>query len=260
MDIVKHMISLFSGVLMKCIHLALYILVASNLYSSEQSDFIKSIIKKVESQYQADTSFAVMQMNIKKDSWKRSITMNSWGKGRDKFLTKIIEPKKERGTASLKIDKNMWNYLPKIDRIIKIPSSLMGDSWMGSHFTNDDLVKSDKVDELYQFTVLKENKKSAVVESLPKEDAAVVWGKIVYHLDLDKQIATKVEYFDEDMELVRTMTLDQVKLIKGKYIPTHLMILPKDEPEEYTEIIYKELQLDIPLKKVKFSVRYLKKR
>ncbi|MCJ8345642.1 outer membrane lipoprotein-sorting protein [bacterium] len=235
-------------------------IVSTNVDANKQSDYITGIIRKVESQYQAETSFAIMEMNIQKESWKRSITMHSWGKGRDKFLTKIVKPKKEKGTASLKIDKNMWNYLPKIDRIIKIPSSLMGDSWMGSHFTNDDLVKSDKVDELYDFKVLKQDSKSATVESLPKEDAAVVWGKIIYYLDLQKEIASKVEYFDEDMELVRTMTLDQVKKIQGKWIPTHLMILPIDSPKEFTEIIYKELQLDIPLKKVKFSVRYLKKR
>ncbi|MCO4782839.1 MAG: outer membrane lipoprotein-sorting protein [Candidatus Cloacimonetes bacterium] len=245
---------------MRFLSLLLYILIVSTISSTENDDFIISIVKKVESQYQADTSFAVMQMNIKKDSWKRSITMNSWGKGRDKFLTKIIEPKKEKGTASLKIDKNMWNYLPKIDRVIKIPSSLMGDSWMGSHFTNDDLVKSDKVDELYQFSVLSKTKDQAVVESLPRKEAAVVWGKIIYYLDLTRQIASKVEYFDEDMELIRTMTLSDVKLIEGRYIPTHLMILPKDNPDEYTEIIYKELKLNIPLKRVKFSIRYLKKR
>ncbi|PCJ14969.1 MAG: outer membrane lipoprotein-sorting protein [Candidatus Cloacimonadota bacterium] len=241
-------------------YIILFFILNSFLIAKVTNEYITNIIRKVESQYQADTSFAIMQMNIKKESWKRSITMHSWGKGRDRFLTKIVKPKKEKGIASLKIKKNIWNYLPKIDRIIKIPSSLMGDSWMGSHFTNDDLVKADKIDESYTFKVINNNNKIAIVESIPKNDAAVVWGKIIYHLDIEKEVAIKIEYFDEDQELVRTMTLDNIKFIQGRYIPTHLMIFPNENKNEFTEIIYQKLQLNIPLKKVKFSVRYLKKR
>ena len=96
----------------------------------------------------------------------------------------------------------MWNYLPKIDRLIKIPSSLMGDSWMGSHFTNDDLVKENKIDELYDLTLNKHEGKIVIVDCVPKPDAAVVWGRIEYTVDIEKLIPMEVRYFDEDGELV----------------------------------------------------------
>jgi len=108
----------------------------------------QELIRRVETQYNGQSSHAIMTMSIVTEDWKRDLTMESWSEGRDKFLSVIRQPVKEEGTATLKIEDDIWNYLPRIDRLMKIPSGLMGDSWMGSHLTNDDLVKENKIDEL----------------------------------------------------------------------------------------------------------------
>ncbi|MBT4482436.1 MAG: outer membrane lipoprotein-sorting protein, partial [Candidatus Latescibacteria bacterium] len=113
----------------------------------------QSLVREIETQYQGTTSHSIMRMKVVTDVWTRELVMESWSESRDRYIARIISPKKEEGTATLKIGDEMWNYLPKIDRLMKIPSSLMGDSWMGSHFTNDDLVKENKIDELYTFEI-----------------------------------------------------------------------------------------------------------
>lgn len=220
----------------------------------------RALIKHIETQHLGKTSKARARMKVKTEYWSRTLVMDMWGEGRDKFLVTIRSPKKEKGTGSLKIIDDLWNYLPKIDRLMKVPSSLMGDSWMGSHFTNDDVVKEYKIDELYVFEVLKDDGKSAVVSGVPREDAAVVWGRIEYHVDLKKRVPTSVKYFDEDGELVRVMDFDQVEKISGRWIPMRMVIKPVEDPDELTEFIYDSLELDVPLKKGLFSIRSLRRR
>ena len=220
----------------------------------------QALIRKVETQYQGETSYAIMHMRIVTDAWSRELTMESWSEGRDKFIAKILAPKKEQGTTSLKIEDDMWNYLPKIDRVIKIPSSLMGDSWMGSHLTNDDLVKENKIDELYTFEIEKVENSVATVICTPKPDAAIVWGKVIYRVDLDKTIPIDIDYYDEDGEMVRTMAFDKVEKISGRWIPLRMTIKPVDEPDEMTELIYENIKFDIKLKKDFFSLRSLRRR
>jgi hypothetical protein len=142
---------------------------------------------------------------------------------------------------------------------MKIPSSLMGDRWMGSHLTNDDLVKENKVDELYTFTVASETATEATIVATPKPHAAVVWGSITYRLDLTRQIPLDVTYFDEDGELVRTITFDQVRTVNGRTLPMRMRYVPADAPSEYTEMVYEKLEFDGPLPASLFSVRSLRK-
>ncbi len=219
----------------------------------------KTLIRQVETQYQSATSHSVFRMKVVTQSWTREMTLEAWGEGRDKMLSKILTPKKDAGTATLKVGDEMWNYLPKIDRLMKIPSSLMGDRWMGSHLTNDDLVKENKVDELYTFKVASETAREASIVATPRPDAAVVWGSITYRIDLSRQVPLDVAYFDEDGELVRTITFDQLRTVNGRTIPTRMRYVPADEPGEYTEMVYETIEFDRPLPKGLFSVRSLRR-
>lgn len=219
----------------------------------------QALIKRAETQYLGKTSHAVFRMKVVTRSWTREMTMESWGQGRDKMLSKILTPKKDAGTATLKVGDEMWNYLPKIDRLMKIPSSLMGDRWMGSHLTNDDLVKESKVDQLYTFKVTQQTADETTIVATPKPDAAVVWGRIAYRIDLEREIPTSVRYFDEDGELVRTIDFDQVKPVSGRLLPTRMRYVPADAPGEYTELVYEQLDFDRPLPDGLFSVRSLRR-
>ncbi len=218
------------------------------------------LVRAVETQYQGETSYSKATMTIVTGSWTREYTMESWSEGRDKFLTRILAPVKDRGVATLKVNDDMWNYLPKIDRLMKIPSSLMGDGWMGSHITNDDLVKENKIDELYNMTVLSNDGTIASIQCIPKPDAAVVWGNIIYRINIEKLMPVDIQYFDEDGELVRTIVFEDVKKISGRWIPMVMIVQPEDLPGEYTKMVYSELKFDIPLENNMFSVNSLRRR
>ena len=143
--------------------------------------------------------------------------------------------------------------------MIKIPSRLMGDNWIGSHFTNDDLVKEDKVDELYVLEIKKVEGNHVTIIGIPKPDAAVVWGKLEYMVDLEKMVPVEILYFDEDDVLVRTMTFDRAEKISGRWIPLRMVIKPEEEPDEMTEMIYSNLEFDVPLEKNQFSISSMRR-
>src|SRR5690606_10123924 len=128
------------------------------------------------------SSHARMEMEVSTENWQRRLTMEAWSLGRDHFLVRILEPPKERGVTTLKVNQEVWNFLPKVDRVIKIPPSMMGGAWMGSHITNNDLVKAAHIDEDYTFSLLEETDEDWRIEGLPRPEAAVVWGKIVYQI------------------------------------------------------------------------------
>jgi outer membrane lipoprotein-sorting protein len=217
-----------------------------------------ALIRKIETQYQGATSHGTVRMIVRTRSYERNMVLESWAEGRDKFIARILEPAKERGTATLKVDSQIWNYLPKIDRLMKIPSSLMGDKWMGSHLTNDDLVKDAKIDELYTFTVLENDGRTIVIQGIPKPDAAVVWGKVIYRADLEREIPMAVDYFDEDGAKVRTIRFEQVERLQERWLPRVFRIDPLDQPGEFTEMHYEKITFDVPIPKGTFSTQNLR--
>ncbi|MBI5210658.1 MAG: outer membrane lipoprotein-sorting protein [Elusimicrobia bacterium] len=221
---------------------------------------VKALVREVETQYRGKTSHALSRMRIATEFWTRDLTMEMWGQGREKFLAVIRAPKKERDTATLKRDGEVWNFLPKIDRLMKIPSSLMGDSWMGSHLTNDDLVKEDKIEELFDLSVVRVEGSTVTIQADPKPDAAVVWGRIVYRIDRGRVLALDVVYFDEDLKKARTLSFDRVERVAGKWLPLRMVIQPVDKPMERTEILYESIEFDLPLDDGLFSLRSLRRR
>ena len=221
---------------------------------------IQSVIREVEQQYMGTSSRARTSMQVKTSHWERTLEMEAWSLERDYFLVRILEPAKERGVATLKRTREVWNYLPKVDRIIKVPPSMMGGSWMGSHITNDDLVKANHIDEDFHLRLLEETETNYVIECLPKEDAAVVWGKIVYHVRKTPQVPEQIDYFDEEMVRVREIHFDDIQQIGERIVPLRLTVLPLEKPDEMTVLHYRELVYDLDLDESYFSLRNLESR
>lgn len=191
-------------------------------------------------------SHAVVEMQVKTAAYERTLKMESWAEGTDRTLVRILEPAKEAGVTTLKVDENIWNYLPKIDRTMKVPAGMMGGSWMGSHFTNDDLVKDSRMSEDFVATITQKPGQGGAgwtIELVAKPDAAVVWGKVTLKLGADK-LPVEARYFDERGNLVRTMTWANVQSVGTRRIPMEMTLTPADKPGEFTKIRYLSLDFD----------------
>jgi len=232
-----------------------------------QDDFSQltpaEIIDKVDQMLRGDSSQGQVEMAVVTRRWERNVTMEIWSEGTENALIKVLEPKKEAGTATLKVGSDMWNYLPKIDRTIRIPTSMMMGSWMGSHFTNDDLVKESRLIRDYEIEIAYEGDREGVEVYefllIPHPEAPVVWGEMLYQVRKKDLMPTWAEYYDEDGELKRTMTFSEYREMGGRLVPTKSRMVPQDKPEEYTEMIYHELQFDIPIPQGTFSLSSLRR-
>ena len=161
--------------------LIIFIFLYTNCVSASNLDPEK-ILDSVDDIYRSNASHGIITLSVTTVNWQRTLTLEQWSKGEDKSLLKILKPKKEKGLATLRVDKNVWNYMPKVKRVVKIPSSMMSSSWMGSHFTNDDLVKQSRMAEDYTFSItfegMREEKNIVEITCIPNKNAAVVWGKV----------------------------------------------------------------------------------
>jgi len=223
----------------------------------------RELLDRVDDVYRGESSRAVVNMRIVTKNWSRSLKLEAFSSGKKHGLLRILSPKKEKGTATLRVEDNVWNYLPKVKRVIKLPSSMMGGSWMGSHITNDDLVKSSRMadDYTYEITFDGERDERPIIEItlLPHKDAAVVWGKVTVEMERPHYLPFRVLYYDEDMQLARTMHYGRNKKMGGRLIPTWFKVVPADEPDELTEIWYDDVQFDIKLADDVFTLRNLRR-
>jgi hypothetical protein len=190
--------------------------------------------------------------------------MEIWSLGTEYSLVRVTEPAREAGTATLKAEEEVWNYLPRVDRTIKVPASLMMGSWMGSHFTNDDLVKESRIVDDYDFEIAYEGPRDGVgvyeFVLTPKPEAPVVWGRIEEQIRIDDLMPNWVRYFDEDGELVRTLTFSDFQQMGGRLVPATMFVIPSDKPEESTRVTYSDLEFDIEIEEEFFSLRNLRAR
>ncbi len=227
-------------------------------------DSPRDIIDKVDRIMRGDSSYGVAEMVISTDRWKRSKTIEIWSEGTEKALIRILKPQKEMGVATLKIDTDIWNYLPKISRTIRIPSSMMMASWMGSHFTNDDLVKESRLIDDYtietSFEGVREGTEIWEFRLTPKPEAPVVWGAIDFVIRKSDLMPVKADYYDEKEALKRTVFYTDYKKMGGRLIPAVMKLVPSDKPEEYTQITYSELAFDMEHPSDTFSLASLRDR
>ncbi len=214
--------------------------------------------------WRGSSSHAVNTMVVKTKYYTRTLRMESWSKGKEKSLIRILAPLKEKGVMTLKSGTNIYNYLPKTDRKIRLTSGMMMGSWMGSHFTNDDLVKEARLEDDYDAKISFEGKRKDknIIEFtlIPKADAPVVWGKLVLVILSDSLIPIKQVYYDEDMNIVRSILFSKLKLLAGQKRPSVMRVEPADKPDEFTEFIYESLELNIDISDQFFSVSNLKRR
>jgi outer membrane lipoprotein-sorting protein len=209
------------------------------------------------------TSMGEMTMTIERPSWTRAVSMKSWSKGTDYYLILITEPARDQGQVFLKRLTDMWNFMPSINRMIKIPPSMMSQSWMGSDFTNNDLVKMNSLVEDYTHKILGEENVGGYdcykIELIPKEDAAVVWGKIVMWIAKNEFYEMKAEFFDEDMKLVNTQTASDIRLFGDRKLPARMEMVPADKPGNKTILQMKNMQFNIDLPDSFFSQQNMQK-
>jgi len=222
---------------------------------------VKEILNHVDRLWRGSTSEGTVEMEVVTAHWTRTLRMKVYTEGMGRSLVRITYPAKEEGVATLKVDNNIWNYLPKINRVTKVPASMMLGSWMGSHFTNDDLVKESQYVRDYDTKITFEGERDGqkVLELTlhPKPEAPVVWGKIVSIIRAEDYIPLKMTYFDEDGEAVRELSFGEIKEMGGRTIPTVLTMRPLDKPKEYTRLTYLEITFDVDLNPDLFSLRTL---
>ena len=231
--------------------------------SNSHADILSAekILDNVDDLYRSNASHGILTLSVTTVNWQRTLTLEQWSKGEDKSLIKILKPKKEKGLATLRVDKNMWNYMPKVKRVVKIPSSMMSSSWMGSHFTNDDLVKQSRMAEDYTFSItfegMKDGKEIIEVTCLPNKEAAVVWGKVEVVVYADDYLPLRMIYYDEDLLLSRTLEFTNIEIMDGKIIPTIMSMIPTNESGESTTVKWEEIQFDVAIDDEFFSLRKL---
>ncbi len=224
--------------------------------------FVPYVLDRIDDMYRGSKSQGVMEMKIKTKHWTRTLKMESWAMGKDYSLVRILKPKKERGTATLKAKKNLFVYLNKTGRTIKITSGMMGGSWMGSHFTNNDLVRHNRlVDQYTTKLTFKGKLKGTEVYTLTlkaRRDAAVVWDKIEITVRQSDLLAVTQRFYDEEGKLKRVAEFSDYKEMSGRTVPCTMIMKPMDKPGEFTAVTVRKLDLSVNLNKSFFSLQKLK--
>ena len=222
------------------------------------------ILAEIDDLWRADSSAATVTMRVVTAHYSRTVTMESWTLGKERSLVRIVAPLKEKGTATLKSGAAIYTYLPKTDRTIRLTSSMMLGSWMGSHFTNDDLVKESRLADDYDpeivFEGLRDEHRIIEFALKPKPEAPVVWGRIVTTVLADGYLPLLSRYYDEDGQLARTVTFSEIKEMGGRRLPAVMRVVPADKPDEYTELVYEKIAFGQAIPEAFFSLQEIRRR
>lgn len=234
------------------------VLLSSFSYAESAFD----IVQKSDQAMRGKSSYSEATMKIVRPDWSRSMTMKSWTKGTELSLVLVTAPAKDKGSASLKRHREMWNWVPSIERVIKIAPSMLSQSWMGSDFTNDDLINQSSIVVDYQHQLLQsetfDGDKVWVVDALAKPDAPVVWSKVRLWISQTSFLQRKVEFYDEFDELVNVLTTYDVKTLGGRDVATRMEMQPIDKPGNKTVLITHEVQFDFDIDDDFFSQQQMK--
>lgn len=224
----------------------------------------RELIAHVERTLWGRTNHGVAEMAVITPRWQRALTLHFWMERPARTFIRIDAPPKEAGIGSLRIEDEMWNYLPAIERIIKIPPSMMLQPWMGSDLTNDDLVKESSAVDDYRHTLqgteAVDGNKAFRVESIPRPEAAVVWGKLIYKIRVDNRLPLRVEYYDERGDLIKVLRYEDARTLGGRSVPTRWVVQPQDKPQNRTVFVIKEIAFDTPIADSIFTLRHLQRR
>jgi outer membrane lipoprotein-sorting protein len=235
--------------------LRLLLIISTFLYADEASD----IMQKVDNNIRGKNIYLRLNMKVVALGHERVMKMDSWSQGSKKSFVKVLYPPKDKGITFLSLDNQMWQYVPKIERVIKIPPSMMLQNWMGSDITNDDVVKQSSVVEDYDARIIKREGRVVSIELIPKEDAAVVWGKIISHIDTETYTSRKDVFYDEDGQEVRYFLYEKVKRFGEYYLPTYWRVQASDKKNRFTEIILEKVVYDKEISEQYFKKSALKR-
>lgn len=240
-----------------------FLLIFSSFSGITQNIDIENIVRQADEKFRGTSSIGELTMIIERPSWTRTVSMKNWTLGNDYSLIYITAPAKEKGQVFLKRDKEMWNWVPNIERMIKIPPSMMMQSWMGSDFTNDDLVKESSMADDYDQKLLGEEEFGGYqchkIQLIPHDDAAVVWGKVIMWISKEELHWLKAEFYDEDEYLVNTEILSDIKKMDDRVMPTRLEMIPADEEGHKTTLIFDKIDFDVDIKESFFSQQNMKR-
>ncbi len=244
--------------------LTIGILLGTALLTYGQDFSPKEIIRKADEKFNGEkTSTSIMAMTIVRPTWERTIEFKNWTSGREYALTLITVPAKDKGQSFLKRQQEMWSWNPTISRLIKLPPSMMSQGWMGSDYTNDDILKESSVVNDYDHEIVGEEEYDGrtcyKIKMVAKEDAAVIWGHQVRWIDKKDFLFLKSELYDEDGYLVRTELGSEIKTMDGRLIPTRIELIPAEEEGQMTIIEMKEMKFNEPIKDNFFSQQNMKR-
>ena len=241
--------------------LLLSLIINTTFFITAKAQDARSLVEASFNYMRGNASVAIVQMTIHRPDWERNMTIKAWTKGQKESLFRIIAPPKDNGNGTLKKGREMWMYNPKINRVIKLPPSMMSQSWMGSDFSNNDLSKTDSIINDYIHTLTgidnTDGKKIYTIKSIPKPEAPVVWGMQILRIREDNIILSQ-EFFDEEFKSVKKMTGFQIQMLGGKLFPKVWKMQKTDAKDEYTELVYNELAFKGKLEDSLFTVSNLR--
>ena len=257
------MVAIFVGIMFKSAFTSSLLLLIFISSSFAQQPNATDIIRKADELTRGLSSYGVTEMKIIRPDWTREITMKMWSLGTKRSMVLVTAPARDKGMATLMRDQEIWNWQPRIERVVKLPPSMMMQSWMGSDFTNDDLVKQSSIVNDYTHKILKDTVIDGydcyIIRLIPKENAPVVWGKIDMCVAKKELLQLQVKFYDEDDYLINTMRGSKVKVMGGRLIPTYLEMVPAENPKQKTVFEYKEMQFDIDIEDSFFSLQNMKR-
>ncbi|MBN1112546.1 MAG: outer membrane lipoprotein-sorting protein [Bacteroidales bacterium] len=242
---------------------SILLILSLTLISALKAQSAKDIIIKADQKWQGLSQISSMEMTIVRPTWERTIAFKGWTKGRDYSLTLITAPAREKGQTFLKRQNEMWTWNPSINRLIKLPAAMMSQGWMGSDFTNDDILKESSIVVDYTHKIIGKEEINGImchkIELIPTEEAAVVWGKIIKWISIDETDQIKNEYYDEDEMLVKTDIASDIKLMGDRKIPTRIEVIPADKPGNKTIVIITNIKYNVKMDNSFFSQQNMKK-
>jgi len=241
--------------------LVAFILCLFSLSALSATQKPRDLIIQAMNHWRGQTSYSEITMTIHRPDWERSMSMTSWTKGDKTTLVRVTRPKKDAGNGTLTKDNNMWTFSPKINRIIKVPSSMMNQSWMGSDFSNKDISKSTDIVDQYDHSLLETHEENGhrvyVIQSIPHEDAAIVWGREILIIR-DDYVLLEQQFWDQDGILVKTMKAREIKNMGGRTVASIVRMRKQETADEWTEMSVQDIQFDIDIDGSLFTLSNLR--
>ena len=235
--------------------------ISSSVTADDLERSATDIVRDALNHWRGLSSHGHMTMVIHRPDWERSMSMETWTEGEKQSLVRVTEPRKDRGNGTLIDDNRMWTYSPKVNRVIKVPSSMMGQSWMGSDFSNKDISRTDDIVEQYDHTLLSETEADGCIqyeiESIPHEDAAVVWGREVLVVRADN-VLVEHRFYDQDDVLVKSLVTLKIEEMGGRMVASRQRMEKDGQPDEWTEIRMDDIEFDIELSDSIFTLSNLR--